>query len=94
MAHRCWQLTHVQNNINIKLFAQGRRAPIYPSTAGARQVRNRGSKIDKNLQQDNLMQAQTTICEVMQNNDYICKHSSQYNKSRSHSLDHSAYVNE
>jgi hypothetical protein len=46
MAHRRWQLTHVQNNINIKLFAQGRRAPIYPSTAGARQARNRGSKIE------------------------------------------------
>jgi hypothetical protein len=76
----------VQNNINIQLFAQGRRAPIYPSTAGARQARNRGSKYDKNLQEDNLMQAQ--------NNYYICKHSSQYNKSRSHSIEHSAYVNE
>jgi hypothetical protein len=64
----------------------------------ALQVRDKrateAQKLNKNLQQDNLMQAQTTICEVMQNNYYICKHSSQYNKSRSHSLDHSAYVNE
>jgi hypothetical protein len=65
MAHRHWQLTHV-HNINIRLFAQGRRAPIYPSTAGARQARNRGSKFDKNLQADNLMLAQANICEVMQ----------------------------
>lgn len=59
----------------------------------AQENRNRGSKVDKNLQSNNLMQAQTTKCEVMQNKD-VWKYSSRYNKSKSKSINYAAYAYE